>query len=457
MLLKPDFIPNLGISGVAVREHSKVRVTINTPSSEVRITPVPQLAMKEGLTFEDVECSDATLTVLWNALTPPRSGDPNYSQALFRQLSSFVAVLLGTAITDAFCAALPASAVQDVSLLPHDIDVVLGKENLAGLLRIHAKCRENGLLQAITRGPHDLSVVCEPCDRKLVSAVIAKWETETQLAPLRDECVSEALAKIFLTLRAVTDNPERRKKYPYAKRLHVGLPYNALYDLLVNKRSMRLSPSDVSFALDVCIDHGQVVPKIVRINQTWIRAFYAGEGVDGETLKQLGLQFSKAYRAFREDKNTRPLTGYDIYKLGASLKSALDWLPISTKSYTFGAVCVVGQEELPEWLTKGDRPLLATAKGDYEANPDYVFQPNLNFSSPVRPTWTPQQKRDFHDAFLYTAHAFQRLDRAIANDAKLLLSTCRTHLDAYDAFACEAHSWCWHSSHLHSLAFRHLA
>jgi hypothetical protein len=100
-------------------------------------------------------------------------------------------------------------------------------------------------------------------------------------------------------------------------------------------------------------------------------------------------------------------------------------------------------------LTKGDEPLTATEKGDFEANPDYLFQPNLNFSTAVRPTWTPQHKRDFYDAFLYTATAFQRMDRTIANDAKLLLSTCRTELHAYDAFACEAHSWASHSNHWH--------
>jgi hypothetical protein len=450
ILLKPEFMPHLGVFGVAVRDYSKVRVTMNIPGCEVRVTPVPQLAMKDGLKFEDVVCSDDRLTELWKTLTPPRRGDENYSRALFRLLSSFVAVLLGTALTDDLTAALQNSfQVQEVGLLTHDVEVVLGRENLEALTRIHARCQNNGLVHDIMTQTGERTELPEPCDQKLVDSVLEKWASEPRLAPHEDEFACEALAKVFLTVRAVTDNPERRKKYPYAKRLQVGLPYNDLYNLLVNERAMRMSATDLSFALDTCIDHGQVVPKILRINHTWIRAFYAGEGVDGEQLKQFALHFNKVYREFREEKSSRPLTGYDINKLGASLKSTLEWLPISSKSYTFGKVCVVGKDELPEWLTKGDKPLVATEKGHYEANPSYVFQPNLNFSSAVRPTWTPQQKRDFHDAFLYTAKAFQRVDSAVANDAKLLLSTCRTQLDAYDAFACEAHSWMSHSSHLH--------
>jgi hypothetical protein len=149
---------------------------------------------------------------------------------------------------------------------------------------------------------------------------------------------------------------------------------------------MKVSASDLAFALDICIDHGQAVPKILLVNHTWVRAFYAGEGVDDEPLKQLALHFNKVYREFCNDKNSRPLTAYDIHKLGASLKSTLDWLPISTKSFTFGKVCAVGKDELPEWLTKGDKPLISIKNEMvtyYEANPDYIVQPNLNFSTSV--------------------------------------------------------------------------
>ena len=449
MLLNPDSMPELGIVGVAIRDYSKVRVTINIAARELRVTPIPQLAMKDGLSFEGVLFSDERLTSMWRTLTPPRKYDENYSRALFRQLTSFVGVLLGTAITKELCASLADSyLVQEVGLLAHDVEVVLGKENLEALTRIHAKCRTGDLLSSVMKNTCGGISMAEPCDEKLMESVAQKWASDPKFAPREDEFPCEALAKVFLTVRAVVDNPERRKKYPYAKRLQVGLPYKGIYDLLVNKRSMRLSPTDLAFALDVCIDHGQAVPKILRVNHTWVRAFYAGEGVDSEQLKQLALNFNKVYREFREDKKTRPLTGYDINKLGASLKSTLAWLPISTKSYTFGKVCMVGKDELPEWLTKGDKPFTATEKGLYEANPNYVFQPNLNFSTPVRPTWTPEQKLNFNIAFRCTANAFQRMDSAVANEAKLLLSTCRTQIDAYDAFACEAHSWVSHSSHL---------
>ena len=459
MLLKQNFMPDLGVEGVAVREYSKVRVTINIATSEVRVTPIPQLAMREGFKFEDVVCSDDRVTSMWRTLTPPRSGDENYSRALFRQLTSFVGVLLGTAITEELCTTLALSGicglskgespVQEVGLLAHDVEAVLGRENMEALARIHAKCKTADLLNSILKNRCNSNTIVEPCDETLMESVVQKWISEPRLAPHTDEFPCEALAKVFLTVRAVTDNPERRKKYPYAKRLQVGLPYKGIYDLLVNNRSMRLSPTDLAFALDVCIDHGQAVPKILLVNHTWVRAFYAGEGADAEQLKQLALNFNQVYREFREDKKTKPLTGYDINKLGASLKNVLEWLPISTKSFTYGKVCMVGRDELPEWLTKGDKPLTATEKGLFEANPNYIFQPNLKFSSSVKPTWTPQQKRDFSDAFRYTANAFQQINSEIANDAKLLMSTCRTQIDTYDAYACEAHAWVSHSSHLH--------
>ena len=43
-----------------------------------------------------------------------------------------------------------------------------------------------------------------------------------------------------------------------------------------------ISDDDLSFTIDMCVDRGLVVPKVVDENDIWFRAFYS---VKGKTIK----------------------------------------------------------------------------------------------------------------------------------------------------------------------------
>ncbi|MBT7065013.1 MAG: hypothetical protein HN919_01810 [Verrucomicrobia bacterium] len=201
-----------------------------------------------------------------------------------------------------------------------------------------------------------------------------------------------------------------------------------------------MSPLDISLAIDASVDQGQAVPKIVRIGQTWLRAFYSGEGEYNQPLLQFKTATYRAYAEYCRQRNVEKLNRFDFHKLCVALKDMLPWLPISTRSYTYGYFVTVGndEEELVDWLTEGDSSPLSLDRQSGR------IQVRKGYRSPVRPTWPPDKESQFFYAFHFTATAFSRIKRD-ADRAKLLLTTCRTQVDTYEAVACEAHSWIEHA------------
>src|SRR6202022_4071569 len=110
--------------------------------------------------------------------------------------------------------------------------------------------------------------------------------------------------------RAVTDSAECREHNPDASRLDVGLTYEAIAILLHEYCGINLSRREISLALDMCVDNGQAVPKVIRQDGIWFRALYSGEAEDAHSTLQLKDAFYRGYSDFLEQKNVRPLSEF---------------------------------------------------------------------------------------------------------------------------------------------------
>src|SRR5207244_12812639 len=107
------------------------------------------------------------------------------------------------------------------------------------------------------------------------------------------------------------------------------------------------------FALDVCVDNGQAVPKVLQRGSTLFRAFYSGEGEDSQETLQFRGAIYKAYKDYLSQKQVTHLSAFDFHKICTTLKDIFDWLPISSRFYTYGRYAKVGrgEAELIPWLT----------------------------------------------------------------------------------------------------------
>lgn len=425
-------------NGISLRPYSKTRLTFLPKLGQVHFTPIAQVMMRCGEKHREVIFADDLLTSLWRSLCPPYHLDDRfYHQALFRLLTSFVALVMAEVLTRRAISVLepyfPASATR---LRRDDVQFAIGSANARQLVQIQTVLRtqDTAVGEPTLRAP-DHQESGEPLDRSLLRATAKAWVQRPYLKPHPSDLVYEMLGKIFLTLRAITDSAERRQKNPAMSRLEVGFTYEAIRSLLRDECGIELSCDDVSTAMDICIDNGQAVPKLVSQEGTWLRVFYSGEGEYSQETLQLKSAIGKAYSDFLGQKDTRPLSPFDMHKLCASLKDLFPWLPISSRFYTFGRYSMVGQseEELIGWLTD---PTTGPLKIEIKEGRKILLL-NETYRSCVDPTWAPNRSRDFYDGFQFIATTFSKLP----DEPKLLLSTCRTHRHAYNAVAVEAHNW----------------
>ena len=271
-----------------------------------------------------------------------------------------------------------------------------------------------------------------PNARDLRNAISSAWQVRPELRPRPSEVLCESVGKVLLTLQNVTDNANARLLNPADNRLDVGLNFEAIRSLLASC-DITAGADDVSVAVDVCVDSGLAVPRVISENHQYFRAFYCGESEWDQPLPQFKLAISQAYRDFLQA--AKPLTPFDVHKLCVCLKDVMPWLPVSTRFHTYGRTAVIGmgQEELLHWLTDPDvGPLWGVSKGGRQ-----VLVPNESFKPATELSWPSSQVRDFMDGFQFTANAFAKL----SDEAKLLLSTCRTQQHTYNASAYEIYSW----------------
>ena len=99
-----------------------------------------------------------------------------------------------------------------------------------------------------------------------------------QLTPEGGEMIFESVGKLLLGLRTVTDSDSCRMSNPEVERLETGLTFEDFNHLISDSRGIDFSEDDLSLCIDLCVDHGLAVPKIVRGEQEYMRVFYCGEG-----------------------------------------------------------------------------------------------------------------------------------------------------------------------------------
>jgi hypothetical protein len=437
-LFKPimwDLFPK---DGLYCRAYSKARITFVPGLNEILLTPIPQLIIAGHVRYEDVKFSDDNLALLWKNLDPPiHIDDPFYHQAVFRLLTSFVALIMGDTMTREIVSRLQSECpVRKIDLLRDDVKLVLGEENTRALENIWSHLLPHYAFKNLFKQTLEkMEDAEEPVDSNLLKAVAVAWQRYPSLKPGRGEIIYEILGKVFLTLRLATDSPECRARNPDASRLEIGLSYEGIRRLLRDECGIEFTPDDITLAMDMCVDNGQSVPKILAAKSKWLRLFYCGEGEDSQPPMQLKNAIYKGYSDFLKQGKRKPLSPFDMHKLCVTLKDLFPWLPISSKYYTFGKYASIGKSEteLIHWLTDPTSGPLKIGLKDKKK----VLLLNENFQPCVNTTWRRERSRDFFDGFAYIAEAFSRLK----DEPKLLLSTCRTHRHAYNAIAFEAHGW----------------
>lgn len=422
----------------ACRSFSKFRITFIPNHGEIKFTPLPQLMMEDGIKFEDMNFENKTLISFWEMLNPPYKVDDHfYPQALFRLLTSFVAIIIGKfTIKQSTIALQKKFSMNDIKIYQSDVQYVLGLENSKTLKKIFLQCDEYDLYPETVedfRGQYFKNGI--PINSHIYEGIVQKWKELPYLKPQLGETNYEFLGKIFLTLRAVTDSQECREKNPSYYRLEKCLSFEEILELLKKECDIdKITHEGLTIAMDMCVDNGQAVPKVIKQNSKWIRSFYSGENEDDQNLKQFKNSLCHAYKEFLDNKKYY-LTPFDFHKLCTTLKNLFPHLPISTRFYTRGVCAYVGQSEteLISWLTDNKYGPFKLATKDKKK----IIQLNPKYKPVISSTWSRKDSRDFYDAFEYISKSFIKL----SSNAKLLISTCRTHRHAYNAVAVEAHNW----------------
>jgi len=412
------------------RPYSKLRVTFSPRSSEVSITPIVQLTVEASLRHRDIRLCDSSLSALWEEFVFPADNDQFYVPSLFRLITAFVATVVGQAVARGAARCMSA---RSVSLDTADVLAILGDENGISLDRAFYVMYDNSYEPVERKAVRVHEKVLEqPNAAEIRKEIVQVCNKFPECRPNRNELPWESVGKVFLTLRAATDSREHRKLNPFASRLDVGLTYAGVAAVL-KEFGINSTADETSLAVDLCVDNGLAVPKIIVENGRCFRAFYCGEDEDDQATLQFKAALYRGYLEHLHELKGTALSPFDMQKICATLKNLLPWLPISTGPYRFGWVATVGESGLIPWLTdKEIGPLRIAVESGRK-----VLRPHDGFRQVVKPTWSSDQSRDFLDAFQYVAMAFASL----TDEAKLLISTCRNHAYAYNAVAFEIHAW----------------
>ena len=439
-LLEPRLSGVLTGGNLSFRPYSKARMIFIPEIHEIHVTAMPQVSLTNGSLLQRIEFEDSALQSLWKGLSPPLiREDEFYPKAIFRLLTFFIGTILGESVVRELIAVLrPDFHVSHSTLVNDDIVPAVGVGNSFVLREIWSQLRNAQSILGLAMDRSGAVVDSrEYINETLLIAIKEEWRKRPWLKPRSGELVHEILGKVLLTLRSVTDSPECRENNPGSSRLDVGLTYEAIRLLLQRDCGIELAPDEISIAIDMCVDNGQAVPKVIRQSGVWLRAFYSGEAEDAHPTFQFKDAFHRGYSDLLDQNRVRPLTEFDVHKLCSTLKALFRWLPISTRPHTFGRYTMVGnnQQELIGWLVNhGSGPVRPGL--DLEGRKSLLV--NDAYESCVEPTWKPDTSRQFFDAFQYIATAFSTIKDS---GPKLLLSTCRTHRDTYNAVAIEAHNW----------------
>ena len=424
-------------SSASVRDYSKVRFTLSVPAQELRLRPLPQLTLADDIEASALSFSDPHLAQYWNRLTwpvsPISSGTSPRTAGLFRLLTAFLTVAAGDLIARELGPAIQDNLASDPYLDTPDPSVVLTQENSAVLAEMFSSLhrRQDPIGTDGRRAPDPIEP--DDKDRKLLDDFKRLWKsTSDRFLPCIGDTAYESVSKLLLSLHDVTDTDAIRVNHPDASRLDVGLSYYGIVHLLREHCSLHFSDREIGLGIDIAVDNGQAVPKVLRHGAFWTRRFYSGEARLGNAQLQFKAALYEQYSSFVQTHRAQ-LSPFEMTKVCVTLKDLCPRLPISTHYRTFGRTATIGQDELTDWLTKG---VGAPFRIDKSGKRDLI-ELNPEFHRPVDSGGTDSVGLDFSNLFLSIAPVC----RKVPSDAIVLLSTCRTHRHTYNAVALEAHNW----------------
>lgn len=429
----------LAADGISFRPYAKLRLTLIPSVGELRITPVMQLAMQQSVNHRNVRFESQRIQELWRQLVPPPDDkDISYHRSLFRLLTAFAGIVVSRDICNRVAAVLQQDfPVAGMSLTCDDVRFVLGDENARAIQHIWDDMQREPI-EGLVNGQQTERVSPEIPNAPELRARMLEIMTRTpHFRPCEEELLCESMGKLFLALREATDSQKHRRARPDASRLDTGITFESARALLYDTNRQTTEPNEISLALDMFIDRGLAVPKVIAEQGTFFRVFYCGEDEEDQDIFQFKQALFLAYGAYLKKKKKNMdemLSQFAMQKLCVALKDLMPWLPISTMPYKFGFTSTIGHEQLIKSLTRSPlAPFQLERKGNQE-----ILAPNPWYVSPVSPVWDDAvNERNFFDAFDYTATAFSKM----SHEAILLLTTCRTHPHAFNAVAFEAHTW----------------
>jgi hypothetical protein len=382
---------------------------------------------------------------VWRALDLSILGsDPYRDAALLRALTFFGATLLGAQVVeDVEKSLLGEFAVQAITFEDIDPLLVLGPRVGAGMIEAWRSFREQNTPPAGFGDTHSTDEASFQ-DPELTRRIIAFIREHSEYRPsTADSCV-EAIGKLLLAIRKVTDSSRVRERAPESQRLNVGFSYEGIRDLLRTEYGIQFSARNISLAIDYCVDRALAVPKVISLEGWTFRAFYCGEDSDDEPGQQLRNKLRDAVRELEDGTRKQvSITPFDMHKICACVKHICPFLPVEVGPGQFGMICTVGDRSLVDCLTTSDNPPFLEReetknhRGGTRSR-RRVLVPNLDYKTAFKTTWSYEEEERFFTSFKNFYHIFSQ----ISTDAKLLLSTCGTADRAFQATAYEVHAWC---------------
>ena len=437
-LVKGPNINYLNTEFFNFRSHNKIRFTIAGDHGQIRITPIVQLIMSDIITENSRVFNSDLFQDNWNLLVKPSKEDKYFKRSIFRLLTSLITTYFAKEIFINLKDKLhPILDNSSYTFLDNDTEMVLGQENSLMLRRIFKNDIPTWgfISDNFSYNPFN-PIVDDPIQKELINELVKSWEKYPFLKPDKGDLIYEILGKIFFLLRWLTDNNEIRQNNPDEERLNKGFSFGSLWFLLNNICKIEIPMDLISIGIDICIDNGQAVPKILMVDSKWCRLFYSGERTESIDPLQFKNYFYKAYSDFRKIKKSSDLTPFDLHKITVTLKFVYNWIPVTTRYSIYGKIALASQteEDLIPWLTSGPNSPLTLFRLDNTKN---LIRVNKDFRSVPHTAWEKERARNFFDAFQYIALSFGKFSK----EQKLLISTCQTHRHTYNSVAYEAYCW----------------
>lgn len=449
-----DDLSMLGdLGSLKLTSSPKIRCTIAPSLGQIHLTPIVQLCASATIKLTDHKFADKLLMQMLNNLDEPAAdGLPEYARSTLRLLTAAITARLAQDIAHGLSHVLSDHLqLEELLIEKHDLAHTVGFFNSTHLTELcHMDDTESVCLLQYSEPVNSYQSAPESSMQQLL---INGLEDNPHLAPHSDDLLHEAVGKLFLLLRLLTDSTEARLRVPNASRLEVGITATDISQLL-DRQGISPTADDISLALDICVDNGLAVPRFIVDNDLCFRAFYSGEDEDDQNTLQLKAVIYEAYSHHIIQARRQPMKPYDLNKVAAYAKEIHIWLPIKPNFSNFGRVSdisidqttvdkvpdgTVGDFDICDWITgenSGALDLTPKDKGGY-------LLPREGFRTVVEDTWTRDMRGSLKMTLIYAIRLFTHGN--VNRNISLLLSTCPTQRHAYNAFAIELYNWSTHS------------